>query len=349
MDAAAKVRREFPDAQVRVWPYVPLPEPESQDKPASPITPTCGKPAASLIPRWGMSYACVLPPTHEGPCKPGGDCIAHGRYTAEEDGPPQCPKCVADNYAEANRLAANTPAPQRQVPLSTEPASDRTAEMEKSDLRETAARLAHAISCYDGDIENARRGRPQVDWAKFDKNQPWCKPYFDVADDLIIPFASAEVARALQNKPREGRWGNSADWLRTREKIDKREIECECDCTSVRGSHDCPIHGDRATSPSAETARAVAEERRECAKRIQEVIDGCLREADGENGGAQRHHVASGHVTLLEANGMVIQQGEDIIKIIREYAIKTWDYPPDRVVSYDDAAIHSRTQKEGGQ
>lgn len=52
----------------------------------------CGKPAASLIPRWGMSYACVLDKGHEGECQPGGNCFAHGPYV----GTTQCPHPIEE-------------------------------------------------------------------------------------------------------------------------------------------------------------------------------------------------------------------------------------------------------------
>lgn len=40
----------------------------------------CNKPAASLIPRWGMYLVCVLPKDHDGQCQPGGECFIHGDY-----------------------------------------------------------------------------------------------------------------------------------------------------------------------------------------------------------------------------------------------------------------------------
>src|SRR5678815_2502735 len=52
----------------------------------------CGKPAASLIPRWGMSWACVLDKGHEGECAPGGNCIKHGPYVCKPNDQPKCPK-----------------------------------------------------------------------------------------------------------------------------------------------------------------------------------------------------------------------------------------------------------------
>ena len=60
-------------------------QPESQEK-------TCGKPAASLIPRWGMSWACALQLGHKGECQPGGNCVKHGHYISPANTNPQCPK-----------------------------------------------------------------------------------------------------------------------------------------------------------------------------------------------------------------------------------------------------------------
>lgn len=59
----------------------------------------CGKPAASLIPRWGMAYACVLKKGHKRSCRPGGTCVKHGKYTVPNGQPPQCPKwpdCIVE-------------------------------------------------------------------------------------------------------------------------------------------------------------------------------------------------------------------------------------------------------------
>lgn len=50
---------------------------------------TCGEPAASFIPRWGMSFACVLPKGHEGVHQRGGACVKHGEYVGEK-----CPDCL---------------------------------------------------------------------------------------------------------------------------------------------------------------------------------------------------------------------------------------------------------------
>lgn len=46
---------------------------------ATPETATCGKPAASLNPRLGQSFACVLTASHNGGCAPGGVCYEPGR------------------------------------------------------------------------------------------------------------------------------------------------------------------------------------------------------------------------------------------------------------------------------
>lgn len=52
----------------------------------------CGQAAASFIPRWGWSFACVLPKGHEGEHKQGGNCIKHGEYVGPQC--PQWPDCV---------------------------------------------------------------------------------------------------------------------------------------------------------------------------------------------------------------------------------------------------------------
>jgi hypothetical protein len=52
----------------------------------------CGKPAAPYIPRWGMSFACVLPVGHEGEHRQGGTCFAHGEYVGTEC--PEWPNCI---------------------------------------------------------------------------------------------------------------------------------------------------------------------------------------------------------------------------------------------------------------
>ena len=85
-------------------------ESESTDDGSSPSSPTiCGKPAASLVPRWGWYFACYLPPNHEGECQPGGDCIAHGRYIGSRC--PRWPECVkaAVETVVKNRLTRESP------------------------------------------------------------------------------------------------------------------------------------------------------------------------------------------------------------------------------------------------
>ena len=65
---------------------------------------SCGEFAASLIPREGMYYPCVLPKGHEGEHRTGGECLAHGPYIMEHFGqPPQCqkwPECVKEILAK---------------------------------------------------------------------------------------------------------------------------------------------------------------------------------------------------------------------------------------------------------
>lgn len=66
----------------------------------------CGQPAAPFIPRWGMSFACVLPKGHEGEHKRGGNCFKHGEYVGEEC--PKWPGCIPD-YATPIALQTEVP------------------------------------------------------------------------------------------------------------------------------------------------------------------------------------------------------------------------------------------------
>jgi hypothetical protein len=61
----------------------------------------CNAPAASFIPRWGMSHACVLPKDHEGEHKQGGDCFKHGPYVGESC--PKFPDCLPERAASASQ------------------------------------------------------------------------------------------------------------------------------------------------------------------------------------------------------------------------------------------------------
>ena len=54
----------------------------------------CGAPAASFIPRWGMSFVCVLPKGHEGEHQQGGACYKHGEYVGKLC--PHWPDCIDD-------------------------------------------------------------------------------------------------------------------------------------------------------------------------------------------------------------------------------------------------------------
>lgn len=62
------------------------------DNEKQPAAEKCGKPAASFIPRWGWSFACVLPVGHDGPHQQGGNCFKHGEYIGKEC--PWWPKCT---------------------------------------------------------------------------------------------------------------------------------------------------------------------------------------------------------------------------------------------------------------
>jgi hypothetical protein len=60
---------------------------------ASEEPPACRQRAASLHPRLGLSYACVLTAGHNGECAPGGTCYEHGPYIGKPRTTPLCPKC----------------------------------------------------------------------------------------------------------------------------------------------------------------------------------------------------------------------------------------------------------------
>jgi hypothetical protein len=60
---------------------------------ASEEPPGCRQRAASLHPRLGLSYACVLTAGHNGECAPGGTCYEHGPYIGKPRTTPLCPKC----------------------------------------------------------------------------------------------------------------------------------------------------------------------------------------------------------------------------------------------------------------
>lgn len=62
------------------------------------VSEQCGKPAVHLVPRWGWYLVCMLDEGHEGPCKAGGVCAAHGPYVSNAGGHgcPQWPKCLED-------------------------------------------------------------------------------------------------------------------------------------------------------------------------------------------------------------------------------------------------------------
>jgi hypothetical protein len=64
----------------------------------------CGECAVDLVPRWGWYFACVLDREHDGPCRTGGTCKAHGPYVsnAGEHGCPQWPQCIKDIIAMEN-------------------------------------------------------------------------------------------------------------------------------------------------------------------------------------------------------------------------------------------------------
>jgi hypothetical protein len=60
---------------------------------ASEEPPGCRQRAASLHPRLGLSYACVLTAGHNGECAPGGTCFEHGPYIGKPGTTPRCPTC----------------------------------------------------------------------------------------------------------------------------------------------------------------------------------------------------------------------------------------------------------------
>jgi len=59
----------------------------------------CGKPAGSMIPRLGMSYACVLDKGHSEPCMRGGNCFKHGEYIGNQC--PKWPDCIQSAVASS--------------------------------------------------------------------------------------------------------------------------------------------------------------------------------------------------------------------------------------------------------
>jgi hypothetical protein len=72
----------------------------------------CDKPAASLNPRRGEYFSCVLLEGHEGECRPGGNCFKHGEYVGEPNKPPKCPhwpNCVMNIPQTDSRVAASMP------------------------------------------------------------------------------------------------------------------------------------------------------------------------------------------------------------------------------------------------
>jgi hypothetical protein len=75
---------------------------EKEPAASTPVVEKCGQPAASFIPRWGMSFACVLPKGHEGDHQRGGNCFKHGEYIGEKC--PQWPNCI-----QGLQTAASTP------------------------------------------------------------------------------------------------------------------------------------------------------------------------------------------------------------------------------------------------
>lgn len=103
----------------------------------------CGAPAASLIPRWGMSFACVLPKGHEGEHRQGGTCFKHGEYVGDKC--PQWPNCIP-NATEICR-AIDPPA---------------IAELERRDARVRLEEAQWWIECgsdREGDLSDIGRQR----------------------------------------------------------------------------------------------------------------------------------------------------------------------------------------------
>ena len=88
----------------------------------------CGQPAASFIPRWGMSFACCLPKGHEGEHKRGGTCFKHGEYIGE-----QCskwPDCI-----------------QNTAPTVKEPTNDRALEVAREFLQMRPMHYCDEVDC----------------------------------------------------------------------------------------------------------------------------------------------------------------------------------------------------------
>lgn len=65
----------------------------------------CGEYAASLIPRRGEFFCCVLPKGHDGKHRAGGECFKHGKYVMEHTGQtPQCPQ-----WPDCTKIGAEKP------------------------------------------------------------------------------------------------------------------------------------------------------------------------------------------------------------------------------------------------
>lgn len=61
----------------------------------------CGQRAEPIVPRLGISYACVLPKGHTGEHRGGGDCFAHGEYVGKQC--PKWPECIGHASSKAAR------------------------------------------------------------------------------------------------------------------------------------------------------------------------------------------------------------------------------------------------------
>lgn len=67
----------------------------------------CGKPAESMIPKLGISRACVLDKGHAGDCRGGGTCLKHGEYVGPQC--PQWPDCCKPPFPEPSAGQAAPP------------------------------------------------------------------------------------------------------------------------------------------------------------------------------------------------------------------------------------------------
>jgi hypothetical protein len=118
---------------------------------ASEEPPACRQRAASLHPRLGLSYACVLTAGHNGECAPGGTCFEHGPYIGKPGTTPRCPKCPSPTFTFVPAAVAS--------PLPEEPPTEqRIAEIQSRMDRATTGPWSHVVIWQDDSQRAAIRG-----------------------------------------------------------------------------------------------------------------------------------------------------------------------------------------------